>query len=466
MVWSRTSAQAVLPVFRRVRVALKLQTIHKITRFPWPTRWRTFNLNAQTPVGIEAIVAQVPRHFVDLSTLAAANDVDPAKYYQGLGGRRMAVVSPNEDPVTMAYEAAQALLERYDIEPGSIGLLVVGTESGVDGAKPIASYLHGLLGLSPNCRTFDTKHACYSGTAALRLTADWCAMRAAEGGRKALVVTTDIARYSVGSSGEPTQGAGAVALLVGNRPGCLKLDAHPEAVYTEQVMDFWRPHYRSAAVVDGQISIRSYLHALQYTWDEYKRRSGLGWDDYDYLLFHVPFPKMALKAFRQLHEKEARNGGAGEDALKEAFELRTQPSLWANMELGNIYSGSLYLSLAGLLERGDARVAGARVGMFSYGSGCCAEFFSGTIGPDPKAWRDRIGITPGLLRRRELSYERYLQFRLTSEELAREGSCVETFPQADHDQRISFCGIRDHQRVYSRPRPYLVSYNPSAQKLK
>jgi len=231
-------------------------------------------------------------------------------------------------------------------------------------------------------------------------------------------------------------------------------------------MDFWRPHYRSVAVVDGQTSIRSYLRALQHTWDEYKRRSGLGWDDYDYLLFHVPFPKMALKAFRQLHEREVQDNGAGEAALEEAFELRSQPALWANMELGNIYSGSLYLSLAGLLERGDARVTNARVGLFSYGSGCCAEFFSGRIGPEPDAWRDRIGIVPGLMRRHELSYERYLHFRHTFEELACEGSCVDTFQGADSGQRISFCGIRDHQRIYSRPRPYLVSYSPSAQALK
>lgn len=400
-----------------------------------------------TPVGIEAIAVHVPTHYLELTELARATDVDPAKYLQGLGGRRFAVPAPGEDPVTLGFEAARGLIERYQVDPASIGLLVVGTESGVDGAKPIAAYLHGLLGLKPICRTFDTKHACYSGTAALRMAADWCAMRGRGAGRKALVVATDIARYSIGSPGEPTQGAGAVAMLIGHESACFALDSHPEAVYSEQVMDFWRPHYRSAAVVDGRTSISAYLRALEHTWCEYERISGLGWEDYAQLLFHVPFPKLAFKGFKMIH---GRNGGRPSE-LSATFEALTGQALWANRELGNCYSGSLYLSLAGLLERSGSRVAGARVGLFSYGSGCCAEFFSGRIGPDPEAWRDRIGISPGLLRRKPLSHERYLEFRRLGEALACAGSCVEDLDSLGAGSGVRFCGIRDHQRVYTPP---------------
>jgi hydroxymethylglutaryl-CoA synthase len=409
-------------------------------------------VNAAEPgLGIEAIAVHVPRHYLELTTLARANDVDPAKYRDGLGGRRMAIAAPGEDAVTLGFEAAAALLERYAVAPERIGLLLVGTESGVDGAKPIASYLHRLLGLRPDCRTFDTKHACYSGTAALRMAADWFAVRGRTSGRRALVVATDIARYSVGSAGEPTQGAGAVAMLIGDRPACFRFDPHPEAVYTEEVMDFWRPHYRQAAVVDGRTSIDSYLRALSHTWSEYARSSGLGWDDYDHLLFHAPFPKMATKAYRVLAERFAPAAAAAEAQ----FEQRTGQALWANRELGNCYSGSLYLGLAGLLERHAERSAGARVGLFSYGSGCCAEFFSGRVGADPAAWRDRIGISAGLLRRRELSYERYLCFRRSGEEMAREGSCGEGLGGAAGGQRLAFRGIRDHRRVYAPVAPPL-----------
>jgi hydroxymethylglutaryl-CoA synthase len=303
------------------------------------------SLKTLTRVGIESMAVYIPHHFVDLGTLARANKVDPAKYYIGLGVKRMAVVAPDEDPVTMAVEAGRTLMVRNRIDPDEIGLLMVGTESGVDGAKPIASYVHGLLGLSANCRTFDTKHACYSGTAALHMAADWCALRTGTRRGKALVIATDIARYNTGSSGEPTQGAGAVALLVSDQPHALELDPHPEAFFTREVMDFWRPHYRSEAVVDGRTSIDSYLLALEYTYAMYARNTGLRWRDLDYLLFHVPFPKMAYKGFKLLYEREGqKENGTGTRPLNEEYENRTEPALWANRELGNIYSGSLYMS--------------------------------------------------------------------------------------------------------------------------
>ncbi len=400
-----------------------------------------------TTVGIEAVAVHIPRYYLDLRSLAKANAVDPAKYLQGLGGRRFAVAAPSEDPVTLGFDAAQSLMEKYSVDPSTIGLLVVGTESGVDGAKPIASYLHGLLGLPPDCRTFDTKHACYSGTAAMRMASDWCVARSGGKKTKALVVATDIARYSVGAAGEPTQGASAVAMLISDEPKCFIFEPFQDAVFSEEVMDFWRPHYRSTAMVDGKTSIHAYLKGLRHTWDDYTAGSNLSWDDFEYMLFHVPFPKMAYKGFKALYEMS----GLKEDELDDCFEARTGCALWANRELGNCYSASLYLSLAALLERGDQRVAGARVGMYSYGSGCCAEYFSGRIGHDASAWRERIGIAPGLMRRQELSYERYLSMRAACEDLSHEGSCVE------HDdippvpgQRIAFKGIRDHQRVYLR----------------
>ncbi|HUU03061.1 MAG TPA: hydroxymethylglutaryl-CoA synthase [Myxococcota bacterium] len=401
-------------------------------------------MQTRPKVGIESISVHVPRYFVDLKTLAAANGVDPDKYYHGLGGRRMAVVAPDEDPVTMAVEAARALIERNDLAAGRIGLLVVGTESGVDGAKPIAAYVHGLLGLSGECRTFDAKHACYSGTAALRMAADWCIVHGGQPRNKALVIATDIARYDEGSAGEPTQGAGAVAMLVGDRPHALELDLHHEAVFSREVMDFWRPNYRASALVDGKTSISSYLCALENTYRAHRAASGLSWDDYEYLLFHVPFPKMALKAFRVLYGLE-RDGKADEE-----FDLRSGPALWANRELGNIYSGSLYLSLASLLERGERRVEGARIGLFSYGSGCCAEFFSGRLGLDSKKWAEKIGIGAGLARRTELSYEQYRAFRKNGNAMACDGSYLGD-PQGaafGRLRKVFYCGIRDHRRLY------------------
>ena len=48
-------------------------------------------------------------------------------------------------------------------------------------------------------------------------------------------------------------------------------------------------------------------------------------------------------------------------------------------QVGNIYTGSLYLALASLLCAEVDAIEGQRIGLFSYGSGCAAEFFAGRV---------------------------------------------------------------------------------------
>jgi hydroxymethylglutaryl-CoA synthase len=415
----------------------------------------------RTPVavGVEALGVHVPRFYLRLEDLAAARGVDPAKYLDGLGCRCQAVPAPGEDAAVYAYLAARKLLVNKSLDPSQIGLLIVGTESGVDEAKPIAAWLHRWLGLGCNCRIFDVKHACYSGTAALLMAGDWC--RTHEHG-KALVVATDVARYEIGSPGEPTQGAAAVAMLVGREPGCLQLEDFPPAVYSDEVMDFWRPRYRDCAVVDGKCSVGAYLKAVGETWRQYRRSSGLGWNDYDYFLFHVPFPKMAYKAFFAIHELD----GNGSDP-QELLARRVAPGLWASRDVGNCYSASLYLCLAALLEGGGEQVAGARVGLFSYGSGSCAEFFSARIGLNPEAWKGRTGLTEALAARERVDYVTYLDMRQRQQQL--ELNCDVYFPfrqQTESDGLPRFCGVYQHRRIYSLPAPAFADnlpYSASAQ---
>jgi len=395
-------------------------------------------------IGLEALAVHIPRYYLDLGTLARANGVDPAKYYFGLGCRRMAIPAPDEDAVVLAAQAAKSLFKRYGTDPADVGLVVVGTESGVDGAKPIAAYVHRMTGLPSDCRTFDVQHACYGGTAALRIATDWLAA-GRRPGRKALVVAADVARYEVGSPGEPTQGAGAVALLLSDQPRILRFADDPEAVHTEEVMDFWRPNYRSTAVVDGHYSLECYLRAAESCWRRFRAGGGGAFADFGYLLFHSPFPKMALKAHRHLHGIAVADGELPADSDPEAdFERRVQPTLWANTEVGNAYAASLYLSLAALLESGEARIEGSRIGLFSYGSGSCAEFGAATVGPDASAWRDKTGLRELLGRRRELTHRTYLRFREAHEELARNGS----FRTPLVHEGNAFCGTLDHRRIY------------------
>ena len=395
-------------------------------------------------VGVEAIAAQIPGFYLESETLAAAQGVDPAKYHNGLGVRRIALPGPQEDPVTLAAGACHRLLSCNDIPASDIGLLVVGTESGVDAAKPIASFVQGLLGLSNHCRTLDVKHACYAGTAAMRMAIQWCATRTGHGPSRAIVVATDVARYALGSPGEPTQGAGAVAMLVGEDARLLALDPYPESVHSEDTMDFWRPQNQKNALVDGRESVVNYLQAMEHTWTGYCETSGLTWDDFDNLLFHIPYPAMAYKALRSLYKSYVASAGDSEAGLAHAIAQRVEPSLWANRMVGNAYSASLYLSLAGLLERGDQAVTGRRIGLFSYGSGLCSEFFSGRIGPDAAAWRGRIGIEDQIKAQIEVDHATYLALRQDDEQQ----NILPALPPAPIPM-FRFLGVQDHKRLYT-----------------
>jgi len=392
-------------------------------------------------VGIEAIAVHIPKGYLDLGDLAKVNGVAPDKYYVGLGCRRMAVPAPEEDPVTLAAQAARTVLRSYEIDESDIGLLAVGTESGVDAAKPIASYLHRMVGLHPDCRSFDIQHACYGATAALRMAATWV-LSGQNRGRKALVVATDIARYDVGSPGEPTQGAAAVAMIVSDTPRILSLGLQPEAVYTAEVMDFWRPNHRSTAVAAGHYSIKCYMAAVEPCCRRFEELGDIGLDDLERVLYHAPFPKMARKAHGKMLEMSRRE--EHQDLLLSDYEKRVVPALWLNCEVGNAYSASLYVSLVGLLERDDDDLAGTLVGLFSYGSGCCAELFTGRIGEDPEVWRHKTGVEEALAGRTRMSHSDYLAVREATERLSRG-----EFDGGDETaEPVAFCGVRDEQRVY------------------
>lgn len=322
-------------------------------------------------------------------------------------------------------------------------MLVVGTETAVDHSKPVSSYVQGLLGLSTRCRVFETKHACYGGTAALQLALDWVRSGSAKG-KKALIICSDIARYGVGTPGEPTQGAGAVALLVSDKPKLLALEAGKTGVYANDVMDFWRPLYSKDAVVDGHYSVQCYLDALEGAYKAYQEAAGdaggegLYSDRFAALVYHVPYGKMSRKAHRHVRTLD------GDKDADASFERLVGPSLVLPSQVGNIYTGSMYLALASLLSSSREDLTGKRVGLFSYGSGSCAEFFSGVVQPEAQARVKALGLETLLEKRRALSIPEYEQIMNAREKL--DEKTAEDAP----GQGFRYQGTRDHKRIYAR----------------
>ena len=413
----------------------------------------------KTRIGIHAIGLAIPRRYVEMEALALARGVDPGKYLQGLGAREMAVAEPGEDTVALAALAAQRALAAGGVERDRLGLLVVGTETGVDHSKPVASFVHGLLELPTAMRVYDAQHACYGGTAGVMAAVEWIASGAADG-RAALVICSDIARYGVGTPGEPTQGAGAVAMVITTDPGLVELDVGISGAASTHVHDFWRPLGQREAQVDGHYSVQCYLDAVATAYRGWRTRAvsrgvidggGLASARLARLCYHVPFCKMAKKAHLQVRRCDLDDAGAAWDKAAEdthgvaSYAAQVEPSLGLCARVGNVYTGSLYLGLAGLLHAEAPGLIGQRIGLFSYGSGCTSEFFSGVVARRAPELIAAANL-PGLLAARErisiADYERIMALPPSAP--------LVPVPGRASDGGFRFVGVTNHQRQYAR----------------
>ena len=392
---------------------------------------------AAVPVGIEDIGFATAGAVLSLTDLAEANGVDPAKYHLGIGQDEMSIALPDEDIVTMGAEAARPLLDGRDLS--RIRTLLFATESGIDQSKSAGVFVHALLGLDPACRVVELKQACYGATSAVQMAT---AIVARNPEQQVLVLAADIARYDVGSSGEPTQGAGAVALLIGANPAILEIEPI-SGLYTEDVFDFWRPNYRETALVNGALSIGAYLTSVSRAWEDYRAQGGRDFDAFDYFCYHQPFTKMAVKAHQHLvkitgpHPPEHR----GQAQIASTFAY--------NRRIGNSYTASIYVALLALLEgeSGDAGedLAGRRIGFLSYGSGSVAEFFGGVVAGGYRQ-RLRPELTRAALERRvRIDHARYLELVAPAESWGEDRELPE---QTAGPFRLA--AVRGHRRIYER----------------
>jgi polyketide biosynthesis 3-hydroxy-3-methylglutaryl-CoA synthase-like enzyme PksG len=363
--------------------------------------------------GIEAMNVFGGSAFLDVAELARHRKLDKARF-ENLLMKQKAVALPYEDPVTFAVNAARPVVSAMPTaERDRIELLITCTESGIDFGKSMSTYIHHYLGLNRNCRLFEIKQACYSGTAGLQMALGFVLSQASPGA-KALVVATDISRFMAAEAGdaltedwsfaEPSSGAGAVALLVSERPHVFQVDVGANGYYGYEVMDTCRPLPDSEAG-DADLSLLSYLDCCEQSFAEYQKRvSGVHYrDSFQYLTFHTPFGGMVKGAHRTMMRKQVQAKPA---EIEEDFQQRVVPGMNYCQRVGNIMGGTVFLSLASTIDH--ARLtAPQRVGCFSYGSGCCSEFYSGVITPEGQARQRQFAIERQLNERYRLSMVEY-----------------------------------------------------------
>ena len=385
---------------------------------------------------------------------------DPAKFLHGIGIAKMSIPDIYQDSSVLAANAIYELIDRDKLLPAEIARIDIATETGVDESKPVAAYVHGMLeqkfgkGSFKRTSGVEYKFACVSTADALESSLDW-AWAGRSNSRCSIVCSTDIAKYPLNTPGESTQGAGAVALLIKENPRLLAFDS-VIGTYMEDEDDFWRPLFSTTAVVHGKHSEKCYLKAMEGAvddWAEQAIASGLVSpgpgesliDQFGPMSFHVPYPKMAEKAFAYLLRHFWRGLSRWDEIVKkigiepkragfkkrEEFEKaesdymrhfmetprfqteyndKVAEGLIHARESGNSYSASEKSCLSMLLEtkaRKDADLVGKRGGSGNYGSGSKAKASSWIVQEEWKTVAKGFGHTEKLHHRRPVSLAEY-----------------------------------------------------------
>nr|BAE78982.1 3-hydroxy-3-methylglutaryl-CoA synthase [Streptomyces sp. KO-3988] len=383
-------------------------------------------------IGIHDLSFATTEFVLPHTALAEHNGADIGKYHQGIGQRSMSVPAADEDIVTMGAAAAAPLIARHGGD--GIRTIIFATESSIDQAKSAGVYVHSLLGLSSATRVVELKQACYAATAGLQFAIGLVRRDPAQ---RVLVVASDVSKYEPDSPGEATQGAAAVAMLVGADPALVEIE-EPSGVFTADVMDFWRPNYREAALVDGQESIGAYLLAVEGSWKDYTEQGGRSLDEFAAFCYHQPFTKMAYKAHRHLLNYSGHD--LDEDRVARDLGLTTA----YNNVVGNSYTASVYLALAALLDQADD-LSGQAVGFLSYGSGSVAEAFAGRVVPGYREHLRTEAHRAAIDRRKPVDFARYRELHAYS--FPADGGDHRTPAQTTGPYRLA--ALRGHKRIYT-----------------
>lgn len=359
--------------------------------------------------GIDAITIYIPPYRVDAEKLAQKRGVEPQKILKGLGMREISISAPNQDTTALGLNAVEKLFREFRyLNPSRIREVAVATETPTDLSDGIGTHIVEKFDIIPeNVGVKEIKQACVSGLAE--------ACSSAEDYK--LLVTTDKAVYPLGSGAEFTQGAGAVALLIGD--GDILSVEGKAGRFTLNVPDFFKPIFENDKLeaektpkVYGNLSKIAYTFVTTMAVRDFMKRNNLRLKDIDLVVYHIPYPnlpKYAIKAVAMAEEesekfmefeklsreaidrfKKFQKEGKGEEELMELdrkemreywcrikemingryeeAEKKVEPSLKLSPFVGNIYTGSVFLGLISALKFGNYR-EGSRILTVGYGSG-------------------------------------------------------------------------------------------------
>lgn len=290
-------------------------------------------------IGISGFSAYLPPYRVDLRAWCDWSQ-DSWDKIRAVVGRSFRMRGPGENVYTMSATAVMRLIRQYDIDPQRIGFLALGTESSTDNSAG-AVIVKGMVNeglkaegrplLPRNCEVPEFKHACLGGIYALKNALRYLATDGR--GRQALVVSADIAEYARASSGEATQGAGAVAMLLEESPRLLEVDlALAGSASDYRGPDFRKPFARFAGqnippgtplkdfpIFNGKYSTTCYVdEVLLAMEDMFRRRPGnrrAYLDSLAAVFMHRPYQRMPETGYAMAYLYALATGDDDDHAL-------------------------------------------------------------------------------------------------------------------------------------------------------
>ncbi len=303
-----------------------------------------------TDIGIVGYGCYVPSFRIKVEEIARVWQQDAESIKRGLLVEEKAVADADEDTITISVEAGKNALS-CGIKPSAIGALFIGSESHPYAVKPSGTVVAEALGLPRELMLADYEFACKAGTAAMQTCLAMARAGMIECG---MAIGADTAQGRPGDALEYTAASGGAAFIIGKHPLAV---IEATCSYTSDTPDFWRregqDYPRHGARFTGK---PAYFHHIISATELLLKKTGLGKDDFDYVVFHMPngkFPREAAKAL-------------GFDSKK------LLPSLVVE-KIGNTYSGSSLLGLCAVL---DIAKPGERILLTSFGSGAGSDSFS------------------------------------------------------------------------------------------
>jgi hydroxymethylglutaryl-CoA synthase len=410
-------------------------------------------------IGIDAIAFDVAKIHLPIAKLANARKIEPEKLEKGLGLLKMTLPDVHQDTVVFGANALTKLILDYKINLSEIARIYVGTESAIDNSKPIASFLVNLMeqkfgedSLS-DCDAVDFTFACIGGVDAMQNCIDYVTLNPT---KKAIVVTSDIAKYDLNSTGEYTQGAGAVALLIAANPKIIAFENY-WATSTKGVFDFFKPYrsiskseitgnnnndswfdnleakieiHKDQPVFEGQYSNQCYMDRTRnayFSFKKLKQTSETIYASWESIVMHLPYAFQGRRMLSEIYALDAENSVISEndtavdyqnklkeisktDEYKTFVSQKLQSAELASSLIGNLYTGSIFMGLLSTLAHfydTNKEVSGKKFGFLAYGSGSKSKVFEGTIQPDWKLALAKIKLFETLENSAEISFDVY-----------------------------------------------------------